>query len=529
MSNLFDRFATKPVLAAVVYIGLFSTLAVVSLRLSGFPLDDSYIHQVVARNVVNRHVLGFDPARPSSGSSSLLWTGVLALGQWLFPFHVVGYALAVSAITLAAIGASLAAVALSDGIKGVPFWLLVLSPACSGNFLWFGLLGMEHLLFILLSLCTILGWFGRRSPAYVATFGFLLGLTRPEGTVIAIVLLLRRRAARRSMQEFWYAASGSVLAGIATAGINLYNSGHLTPQTMQGRQLLGALPPLLRRLDFLYWLQLRVFDVWTVMNPDIFRYFKHFLALQLAFGVFSFLVWRGILVVRGADRYVTLLIWTATLIGLYFALLPSLGHGGRYQALALMLVLPLLAIGLLDALSFVVRHGIAEVIVATAMIATAVDSQLLWRRLSRGGITQIRDEQQKMGQFLLAKVSSDDILRQRVAAFDIGRIGYELGGNLVDLGGLVDGNYLSAMRLGQTGAYLRQKGVRYLVLPRGSESARSELATMLSLDVQHGVFLDKLISTCVDAASASDVFAATGIAAPCQDLYRIRYASQPSM
>src|ERR1700730_9804594 len=44
----------------------------------GFPLDDSWIHQTVARNFAYFGTLGFIPGKPSSGATSLLWAGIQA-------------------------------------------------------------------------------------------------------------------------------------------------------------------------------------------------------------------------------------------------------------------------------------------------------------------------------------------------------------------------------------------------------------------------------------------------------------------
>jgi predicted membrane-bound mannosyltransferase len=46
----------------------------------GFPLDDSWIHQTYARNLALRGEWAFRPGIPSAGSTSPLWSTLLALG-----------------------------------------------------------------------------------------------------------------------------------------------------------------------------------------------------------------------------------------------------------------------------------------------------------------------------------------------------------------------------------------------------------------------------------------------------------------
>src|SRR5690349_3309555 len=46
----------------------------------GFPLDDAWIYQTYARNLATLHQFAFIPEQPSAGSTSPLWSGLLALG-----------------------------------------------------------------------------------------------------------------------------------------------------------------------------------------------------------------------------------------------------------------------------------------------------------------------------------------------------------------------------------------------------------------------------------------------------------------
>lgn len=67
------------VLLAVLYSLMFTVLTSVLLHKHGFPLDDSYIHQTVARNLAEHGTLGFSTGRSSSGVTSVLWMLLQAL------------------------------------------------------------------------------------------------------------------------------------------------------------------------------------------------------------------------------------------------------------------------------------------------------------------------------------------------------------------------------------------------------------------------------------------------------------------
>src|SRR5271155_3773532 len=53
-----------------------------------YPLDDTYIHMEIAKNVVAHHVWGVTPYGFSWSTSSPLWTAVLAAAYWLFGVRV---------------------------------------------------------------------------------------------------------------------------------------------------------------------------------------------------------------------------------------------------------------------------------------------------------------------------------------------------------------------------------------------------------------------------------------------------------
>ncbi len=112
-------------LCGLLYLGAFLLLASVLPGHFGFPLDDSWIHQVIARNLAEFHVLGFTAGRLSSGSSSPLWTLILTFGWVVFPkLSPVIFSLFVSCLILFAIGFVLKRLTEDDGLPAGASWCL---------------------------------------------------------------------------------------------------------------------------------------------------------------------------------------------------------------------------------------------------------------------------------------------------------------------------------------------------------------------------------------------------------------------
>jgi hypothetical protein len=69
-------------LAVSISISVYLVASAMIYRI-GFPLDDAWIHQTYARNLALSGEWAFSPGHPSDGSTSPLWTGLIAIGYWL--------------------------------------------------------------------------------------------------------------------------------------------------------------------------------------------------------------------------------------------------------------------------------------------------------------------------------------------------------------------------------------------------------------------------------------------------------------
>jgi len=89
-------------LASVLVIILFISYSA-SMGYWGFPLDDAWIHQVYARNLVFHGEWAFNPGEPSGGSTAPLWSLLLSVA-FLISVQPVVWVAILGCLTLLGIG-----------------------------------------------------------------------------------------------------------------------------------------------------------------------------------------------------------------------------------------------------------------------------------------------------------------------------------------------------------------------------------------------------------------------------------------
>lgn len=183
-------------------------------------------------------------------------------------------------------------------------------------------------------------------------------------------------------------------------------------------------------------------------------------------------VWR--LHRKGAWRLLFLLLLAAANLVFYAVMLPFLGHAGRYQAMALLLMSPLFALGLLECVGQLLARTAprwqvsAASAVASLAALLALSSLPAWPRITDEGIRHINATHVRMGRWLARNLPAGE----PVASLDIGGITYFSHAPVIDLGGLTDSAFLPYLYSGRVAAHLRQKGIRWVVLPDGQESSQ---------------------------------------------------------
>jgi hypothetical protein len=514
-------------LLILLYSGCFLFLASALRVQYGFPLDDSYIHQTVARNFARYDVLGFVPGKPSSGATSLIWACIQASNYKFLHADPVKFNLLVSWVMLALIGPLLFMLARRDGFSLLPSFVLAASPALCGNFIWLGLIGMEHLLFIVLVLISIHFWFdtGRHrlpNALFAGLAAGLLAITRPEAMVFGPLLALSSWKIKRTFSEVASALAVWAVFLLLLFASNFYTSHSLMPATLKGRTWLyfhsSGGPHTAHSI-------IRFLGAWIQRLPRQFstRYVQQMQSLHQVRGSFALygfmlfvLAMTGAysLVFRRLPRVSFLLLWTALHFCIYLLTFPTGGHGGRYQPLNLLLLFPCLFFGTLWLLQKLTK-GQAQWtagVTVTALVIAGAASLRSWRTVTIDGVGHINRTHGKMGEWMLQNLPPD----ADVAAFDIGRISYTWDRNLLDLGGLVDPSYVPYLTSGHVPEYVEEHHVQYVVLP-------SRAADELGFTHSPSLMMTRLSEFCSPYAPWVLGFRYTIHALECQELYQVHY------
>jgi hypothetical protein len=235
-------------LSSEVIIVLVSALSLTGYLLAsrylyrqGFPLDDAWIHQTYARNLAQRGEWAFVPGQPSAGSTSPLWSALLAvgytlnLGPYLWTYLCGWVALSVLGLlgmqAFRALCPKRARYALWAGLFLVLEWHLV----------WAAGSGMETLVFAGLVLW-VLTQLARGSRSWLS-LGMLIGVgvwVRPDGlTLLApalLVLLIIERDWKCRLLAAARLALGVALLVLPYLVFNLALSGSWWPNTFFAKQ-----------------------------------------------------------------------------------------------------------------------------------------------------------------------------------------------------------------------------------------------------------------------------------------------------
>lgn len=225
-------------------------VALYALSITGFPLDDSWIHQTFARNLASLGQWSFVPDNPVAASTSPVYTLLLSLGYKLnIPYMLWTHALGALTLTVAGmIAARMSDKAYPNAKYGGLFvGLMVIG---SWHLIWAAASGMETLLFgVLMLLGGYIAWgeadanrkmTGKSVMVRGGLFGLVVAIgmaTRPEGilmgAVIGLGMVIARPHQTFKLTVFW--GIGAVITfaiGIAPyLWLNWDLNGTLLPNT----------------------------------------------------------------------------------------------------------------------------------------------------------------------------------------------------------------------------------------------------------------------------------------------------------
>jgi hypothetical protein len=415
------------VLCAAAVMALYLTVSP-----GGFPLDDSWIHQVYARNVAEAGEWAFVPGEPSGASTSPLYTVLLATGyalnaDYMLWTHGLGLiALAVVGI----IGARMTALVLP--LQPLAAWLTGVGLVLSWHLVWAAAAGMETIIFCALTLGMMyLAWrevlIAPAQGGVVRGVGFglltaLIVAARPEGALVAgfagvIVALSIDRA--RVLRLGGAALGTFVVALIPYLLLNLSLNDSIFPNTSAAKQAQHL--PIIESKSFLQ----RVGDMILPITPGG--------QALLIPGMIVFSVWA----LRRRAVYWLPLTWAAGLIMLYAARLPASYQHGRYVIPALPGLIVIGVIGTAQLVAWGRFNLLGRVLPLTLSVSAAVIllsfGVIQGPGFYRADVTFINNEQVAQAQWIAENVPDDALL----ATYDIGAVGYFAPRPVVDIAGLV--------------------------------------------------------------------------------------------
>ncbi|TKJ31110.1 MAG: hypothetical protein CEE40_02315 [Chloroflexi bacterium B3_Chlor] len=449
MRQLSSSRLLTPILAllsALLYLGYSLHFGFV-----GFPLDDAWIHQTYARNLALHHQFAYNVGQTSVGSTSPLWTVlispayILRLDHRLWSYLLGTVLLALTGWTVHRLTSSL-------------FPKDPLAPILTGAFCvlewhlaWATFSGMETILFVFVSLLTLERYLAGERPLLTGLLSGLLTLTRPEGGILLLLLLLdtlwRRKQGHHSLGWPQVAVSVALLLlgfFALTAPyliLNLTVTGNLFPNTFYAKQ--AEYHEIITKLPV--WARWARLAAATAIGAQV-----------LLIPGFLYTAYKALRLRQG--RALLPLAWWFILLAAYAVRLPVTYQHGRYliPAIPILIVYGVWGTKNLPRLPLIARQVL--------FISVPVLLFIFWL----GGAEQyaadvriIDSELKATGQWIRDNTPADAL----VGAHDIGAIGYFSERGLVDTAGLISPEVIPFIRdETQVLAFLERKKVDYVVI-----------------------------------------------------------------
>jgi len=424
----------------------------------GFALDDAWIHQTYARNLITTGQFAFVPGQPSAGSTSPLWTLLISLGylvrvdsKWWT------YVLGTVCLAATALGVWQYSLRLFPERPGAALAAGVFC-ALEWHLIWAAVSGMETVLFTALSVWLIVVQYRVSGIGYsviVGVLGGLLVLTRPEGLLLIGLVWLAQTITSGWKERATWAGLALPVAVMAVLlapwlAFNWYSSGTLFPNTFYAKQqeytIVLATTPFILRLT----------QVLT----------QPFIGAQVLL-IPGLLAMAGRLarcrIERSAWMHIAPLAWVVAHLWLYAMRLPVTYQHGRYEMPVIPIAITLGVGGTAMLLRWSDTWLWPRVLSRAATLATALvllGFVIMGARAYATDVSIIEGEMVRVARWLEANTAPGDL----IAAHDIGAIGYFASRPLLDLAGLVSPEVIPFIRdEARLADSIRRRDAAYLV------------------------------------------------------------------
>jgi hypothetical protein len=418
------RFLASPllgpslvILSALLYLGYSLHYGFV-----GFPLDDAWIHQTYARNLALHHQFAYNVGEPSVGSTSPLWTLLLA-PAYLLPGDYRLWTYLLGAVLLLLTGWIIHRLS-SCLFPDDPLVPILTSVFCllEWHLAWAAFSGMETILFVFLSLLSMERHLAGERPLLNGLITGLLALTRPEGAILLLLLILDTlwRRKRGSHSLTWPEVAVHLILLLLGFGLLMlpYFTFHFTitgqifPNTFYAKQaeyqeIIASLP---------IWVRGAQLAGVTVVGAQV-----------LVIPGCLYAVYK-IIKARQAKAALPF-IWWFSLVTIYTVRLPVTYQHGRY----LIPTIPILILyGVWGTRNL---HGLHRIVRQVLLIAIPILLFIFWLRGAEQYATDVRIIDSELG--ATGRWLRDNTPPQAlIGAHDIGAIGYFSERDLLDTAGL---------------------------------------------------------------------------------------------
>jgi hypothetical protein len=246
---------TAIAITAVLCSLAYTMAEIFTLGEIGFPLDDTWIHLVFARNISQGSGFSFNPGDPVSGSTAPLWTLLLAASQYL-PGETLVWAKIWGIVFLWFTGTLVYLIAKLYKDHGWLPLFLGLITILTPRMVWASLSGMEITLFTSLTLVAFYFYLTQSRNQYyslISTVFFALAtLVRPEGLAIFLLVMIMEWAIQSTQVKSKRGVLSASWKGAVQVGLfliilipyiifNLQTAGILVPNTFPALARSGGL------------------------------------------------------------------------------------------------------------------------------------------------------------------------------------------------------------------------------------------------------------------------------------------------
>jgi hypothetical protein len=434
------------IIVQIVYLGFSFKLFGI-----GFPLDDSWIHQTYARNLVEYGGWFFIPGVSSAGSTSPLWTLFLTPGHifqtdffYYWTFFLSGLLFIGSSIVFQRLFENMIGKTTKYPWAGLLFLL-------EWHLVWSANSGMETILFIFIIL-SVFYFLLSRVDKNLWLIWLLLGVVifvRPDGITLLgpYIFVFLINFSRRNNLPVMNLSLGFVVMSIFVILYALFNlrlSGDVLPNTFFAKQA---------EYQILY------------SKPLLQRFFEMFMVSLTGSGILllpGFIYYLYLSVKDRKWEILSVYIWFFGYLLIYAVRLPATYQHGRYVIPTIPIFFVLSGIGIYQFFQgSMVKRNLIEFGYKISILAVLVIFFFLGAKAYAEDVAIIQSEMVETARWVNENLPPDAI----IAAHDIGAMGFFADRQIIDLAGLISPEVIPFIRdEDQLSTYLDENNTDYLVI-----------------------------------------------------------------